>query len=83
MLEKNALDRIPAYLVSQVVKCPSDSGVAPTGIVASHSENQLPYFGCGSWTTGTSALAPVILFRDQFPVPSEQSIRSHQSPDFE
>ena len=75
MLEKNSLDRISTDLVSQVVERSSDSGVAPTRIVASHSEDQLPDFSRSSWTTGASALAPIILSRDQLPVPSEQSIR--------
>lgn len=83
MLEKNALDCISTDLVSQIVERSSDSGVAPTGIIASHAEAQFPYFGCGSRTTGASSFAPVILSRDQLSVPSEQSIWSHQGLDLE
>ena len=43
-----------------------------------HSEDQLPDFSCSPRTTGSSALATVILSRDQLPAPSEQSIRGHQ-----
>ena len=81
MLEKDALNRVPADLVPHVKERPSDSGVAPTRILASHAEDQLPDFGCGSRTIGASALAPVILSLDQLTVPSEKSIRGDQSLD--
>jgi len=83
MLEKDPFDRISTDLVSQVVERSSDCGVAPARILAGHSEHQLPYFGRGSRTTGASALAPVILSRDQLTVPSEKSIRGDQGLYFE
>ncbi len=78
VLEQDPFDRISTDLVSQVVERASDSGVAPAGVVASHSEDQLPNYSCGSRTTRSSAFAAVILSRDQPSVPSEQSIRRHQ-----
>lgn len=47
-------------------------------MLTSHSEDQLPDFGCGSRTTRAPSLAPVILSGDQLTVPSEQSIWRHQ-----
>jgi len=79
VFEQDPFDRISTDLVSQVVERSSDSGVAPARVVASHSEDQLSNFSCSSRATRASALTPVILFRDQLSVPSEQRIRGHQS----
>ena len=78
VFEQDPFNRISPDLVAQVVESPSNSGVAPTRILTGHPENQLPDFNCGFRTTGSSAFAAVVLSRDQLPIPSEQSVRSHQ-----
>lgn len=81
VLEKDALDRIPADLEPQIFECAPDSRVAPARILAGHSQGQIPDFSRGSRTAGTSSSAAVVLFCDQLPVPSKESIGSHQGLD--
>jgi len=67
----------------EIVEGTSNSGVAPTRVVAGHQKDQLLDIDRGPRTTWPSTLAAVIFFRDQLSVPTKQSIRCHQSPDLE
>jgi len=78
IFEKDPFDCVSRDLMSEIMERSSDSGVAPPRIVVGHQEDQLLDIGCGPWTTWTSILAADIFFRDQLPVPPEQSIRGHQ-----
>ncbi len=71
------------FIVLRPISCPNvgrslNSGGSPAWILTSHSEDQLPNFSCSSRMPRASALAAVILPRDQLTVPPEQSIRGHQ-----
>jgi hypothetical protein len=81
VIEKDPFDCVSCDFMTEIVERSSNSGAAPTRIVAGHSEDQHPDFNRSSWTSGASPLAPVILSRDQLTVPSEQSIWSHQGLD--
>jgi hypothetical protein len=81
VLEKDPLDRIPVDFMPAVIERTSNSGVAPARVLTSHPEDQIADFSRGSRTAGPSAIAAVVLSRDQLPMPSKESIGSHQGLD--
>jgi hypothetical protein len=81
IFEKDAFDRVATDFMPEVVERASDSGVAPARVAAGHSENQVPDFSRGSRTAGPSPSAAIVLSCDQLPVPSKESIGSHQGLD--
>lgn len=81
-LEKDLLDRVAPDLMPVVEKRSSDPYVAPARILASHLQDQSLDIHRGLRPTRPSALAPIILSRDQLSVPSEQSVWGHEGLDF-
>ena len=76
--EQDPFDRISPDLVPQVVERPSNSSVAPTRILTGHHQNQILDVDRVLRSPGPPVLAPIILSRDQLPIPPEQSVRGHQ-----
>ena len=83
MIEQDPCDCVSRDLMSEILERASNSGVAPARVVAGHQQDQLLDIGCGPRTTWPSALAPIVFFREQPPVPTKQSIGCHQGPDFQ
>ena len=83
IFEKDPFDRISCDLMPEIVERSSNSGVAPARVVASHQEYQLLDIGFSPRTTWLSVPAAIIFLRDQLSVPTKQSIRRYQGPDFE
>jgi hypothetical protein len=83
IFDKEPLDRVSCDLTPEIVERSSDSGVAPTQVVAGHPEDQLLDVCFRPRTTWSSILAAVIFLRDQLSIPTKQSVRCHQSPDRE
>ena len=81
VLEKDSLDCVSTDLESQIVECPFDSGVTPLGIVSSHLEDQPFDLRRFPRPTRSTLLGPIVLLRDEFPVPSKQRIGGDERAD--
>ncbi len=93
IIKEDSLDRVAAAkslcdealagsarrdLVPQVVECSSNSRATPGRILTRHLQDQLlDLDGCPG-APNRAALAPIVLPRDQPPIPPKQGVRRHE-----
>ena len=81
ILCQDALDRGSADGVPEIGEGSLDSGVAPSRIVARHSDDQFLNLTGDPRSTWTASRASVVLLGDELPVPAEQSVRGDDRRD--
>src|SRR6185369_2635667 len=81
VVQKDLLDRASTYLVSQVVERAADPRVAPSRISPRHRHDELRNLGRCFGSANLADTTPVVLLRDQLPIPWKQGVRRHHRAD--
>src|SRR4026207_1362572 len=79
MLFQNIGNRVVCQQVSEVGKCALNPAIPPASIFLCHASDQRSNFSRGSWSSGGTTSASIVSLGDQLSVPSQQSLRSHNS----
>jgi hypothetical protein len=78
---QDALDGISSELDAEIVKRTTDAGVAPSGILSCHADDQCTFFVFGSTPAASSLGASVVLVCDEFSIPTQNRIGSRDGRD--
>jgi hypothetical protein len=75
---QNISDCAASQLVSKIGYGTLDAAITPGTVFFRQANNQSLYFFSGAGASWSALLMPVVLFRDQFTVPSQQGIGCNQ-----
>ena len=74
VLPQNALDRAAPNHVAEIVQGTLHPGISPRFVLAHHPEDQLCDFVGFARSSGSAPLAPIVLFRHQLAIPTQDGI---------
>jgi len=77
MPSQNIGNRIVRQQMSEIGKGSLNPAITPVSIFLCHSSDQRRDFRCGSWPSGSAMRAAIVFLGNQFSMPGQQCLRSH------
>src|SRR6202049_3787799 len=78
---EDRFNRVARHVVAETLQPAADAGVAPGRVLGRHAYDECGDIRLGTRATGAARLRAVVLLGDEFPIPTEDGVRGHDSSD--